>query len=246
VEDGYDFAVALVDGEWAFRFPRWDRPARMLEIEAALLPALGPALPVAVPRFEHVAREPEPFVAYRLIDGTPLQDEDPQGIAAFLTALHAFDAAGTPVDCPDTRSAFAEQCERFRETVAPLLEPGERGRAESLFAEAESLQGFEPALLHADLGPAHLLCRNGRLVGVIDWSDTRIGDPALDFGWLLHRHPRGEEILAAYGGPVDDGFRTRALFYHRLAPWFEADYGVFTKQLGHVTAGLAGIRERLP
>ncbi|MGH3050164.1 MAG: phosphotransferase, partial [Gaiellaceae bacterium] len=183
VEEGYDFLVALVDSEWAFRFPLRPEPARALELEIALLPALAPALPVPVPRFEHVVREPELCVAYRLIDGEPLRDEDPEGVAAFLTALHAFDADGLPVSRPDWRAAFAEQCERFRGTVVPLLDADERGRAEQLFAEVETLTGFQPALVHGDLGPEHLRCRGGRLVGVIDWGDARIGDPALDYSW---------------------------------------------------------------
>ena len=92
----------------------------------------------------------------------------------------------------------------------------------------------------------HLLCRGGRLVGVIDWGDSRIGDPALDFDWLLHHHPRADEILAAYEGTVDGGFRERALFYHRLAPWYEADYGLVVERPAHVAASLAEIRARLP
>jgi aminoglycoside phosphotransferase (APT) family kinase protein len=246
VEDGYDFVVALVDESWAFRFPRRAGPARALETEIALLPVLAPALPVAVPRFEHVVREPELFVAYPLIEGEPLRDEDPEGVAAFLSALHAFDAGGLPVDRPEWRGAFEEQCARFRRTVVPLLERAERRRAERLFAETALLAGFAPALVHADLGPEHLRCRGGRLVGVIDWGDARVGDPALDFAWLLHLHPRGGEILASYSGPVDDGFRARANFYHRLGPWFEADYGLRTGRSGRVAAGLTGIRERLP
>jgi hypothetical protein len=92
VDDGYDFEVAVVDREWAFRFPRRDGVVEALEVEIVLLPALAPALPVAVPCFEHVVREPELAVAYRLIDGAPIRDEDPAAVAASLSALHAFDS----------------------------------------------------------------------------------------------------------------------------------------------------------
>ena len=109
--------------------------------------------------------------------------------------------------------------------------------AKRLFAETETLVGFKPVLLHADLGPEHLLVRDGRLVGVIDWGDARFGDPALDYAWLLN-------------GPfadwdVDADLRRRARFYHRLAPWYEAHYGLFTDQPAHVERGMAGIRDRL-
>jgi aminoglycoside phosphotransferase (APT) family kinase protein len=246
IDEGYDFEVAIVDAEWAFRFPRRDVVAEALEVEIVLLPALAPALPVAVPRFEHVVREPGLAVVYRLIEGEPVRGEDPAGIAAFLSALHAFDPHGMPVERPDWRVSYERQCARFERTVLPLLDRDERRRAEGFFGGVETLEGFAPALLHADLGSEHLLCRDGGLVGVIDWGDTRVGDPALDFDWLLHRHPRGDQILDGYEGDVDAGFRNRALFYHRLTPWYEADYGLVVGRPAHVAASLAEIRARLP
>jgi hypothetical protein len=44
---------------------------------------------------------------------------------------------------------------------------------------------------------------------------------------------------------VDSDLRRRALFYHRLGPWFEAHYGVFTQQPARVARGLARIRSTL-
>ena len=78
--------------------------------------------------------------------------------------------------------------------------------------------------------------RDGRLVGVIDWGDARIGDPAIDYAWLLN-------------GPfpdwdVDDELRRRALVYHRLGPWFEVHYGDFTGRPEWVRSGLAGVRSQ--
>jgi aminoglycoside phosphotransferase (APT) family kinase protein len=96
---------------------------------------------------------------------------------------------------------------------------------------------FKPALVHADLAPEHLLVRDGRLAGVIDWRDARLGDPALDYAWLLNGPFADWE--------VDPDLRRRARFYHRLAPWYEAHIGVFTNRPVHTERGLAGIRDRL-
>ena len=46
--------------------------------------------------------------------------------------------------------------------MLPLLGTDERPQAVRLFGEAETLVDFKPALLHADLGPAHLRVRHGR------------------------------------------------------------------------------------
>ena len=236
VDDGYDFEVAIVDDEWVFRFPRRSAVEEALELEIAVLPVLAPALPADVPSFEYVSRDPL-FVGYRLIRGEPLVDADADGVRTFLEALHGLDPSGFPVEHPDWVEAYRAQCAEFERLVLPLLDKDLRPQAKRLFSGAETLVDFEPVLLHADLGPEHLLVRDGRLAGVIDWGDARLGDPALDYAWLLN-------------GPfadwhVDADLRRRARFYHRLAPWYEAHYGLFTNRPAHTERGLAGIRNRL-
>ncbi|MGH3079208.1 MAG: phosphotransferase [Gaiellaceae bacterium] len=235
-DEGYDYEVVVVDDEWVFRFPRRPGVEETLEVEIALLPALAPALPVAVPVFEHVSRDPL-FVGYRVLRGAPLVDEDGDGVRAFLESLHSFDSSALPVKRHDWLEAYRDQCAEFERLVFPVLDKDRRRQARGLFDEVETLGGFEPALVHADLGPAHLLVRDGRLAGVIDWSDVRVGDPAIDYAWLLN---------GPFGGwGVDPDLRRRARFYHRLGPWYEAHYGLFTSQPAHVERGLAGIGERL-
>ena len=236
VDEGYDFEIAIVDDEWVFRFPRRSSVEEALELEIALLPMLAGALPVEGPRFEHISREPL-FVGYRLIRGAPLVDEDGDGVRAFLDALHAIDISNLPLEPVDWVEAYRSQCAEFERVVVPFLDRDERTRAEQLFVEVETLVGFDPRLVHADLGPEHVLVRDGRLAGVIDWADTRIGDAALDYAWFLN---------GPFGNwDVTTDLRRRARCYHRLAPWYEAHYGLFTKKPDHTERGLAGIRERL-
>jgi aminoglycoside phosphotransferase (APT) family kinase protein len=163
--------------------------------------------------------------------------EDPDGVCAFLEALHAVEIEDVPAQRPDWLDTYRRQADEFRRVVLPLLDADERAHGEALLAEVETITGFRPALTHSDLGPTHLLVRDGRLAGVIDWGDARVGDPAIDYTWLLN-------------GPfpdwdVDDDLRRRARIYHRLEPWFEVHYGDFTEQPEWVRSGLAGVRSRL-
>ena len=222
VDDGYDFRVLLLDETWVIRIARRPACAEALQAEAGFLPALAKALPVQVPAFEFVSND---FAVYRLVDGTPLVDEE-EGVREFLDALHAIDPSGLPVERPDWVETYTRQCDEFRRLVVPLLPDELHARAESLFAEVETLVGFAPAFTHSDLGPEHLLCRDGRLIGVIDWGDARVGDPALDYAWLLNEpFPNWD---------VDDELRRRARFYYRLVPWFEAHFRVFIGEQPHV------------
>ena len=146
---------------------------------------------------------------------------------------------------PEWRDRLERFCADLRARVVPLLEPAERARAETLFAHVERLE-FVPGLVHGDLGPEHVLCRRGRVVGVIDWSDVRVGDPAIDLAWCLHGAPDDVASAGARVYGVDGALRERSLFYHRLGPWYEVVHGLDTGQERFVSSGLEGVCARLP
>jgi aminoglycoside phosphotransferase (APT) family kinase protein len=221
---------------------------------------------VPVPRFEIVEDGRIFFAAYRKLEGRPLDPEAARGthgsvlaaeLGGFLAALHAFPRASAvraglaDVDASvwlEQQRGLAERCES---QVMPLLDADERRRAQTVFTEFfSSWDGLlELVLVHADLGPAHILRVGSTVSGVIDWSDARLGDPALDLAWLLYgtgiRFADG--LLGAYAsGETDAALRRRARFYHRLGPWHEVLYGLETERPELVASGLAGTRERLP
>ena len=236
INEGWDFKVLILEDQWVLRIPRHRLAVEELEKEILLLPAIADRLPVQIPRFEHVSREPL-YVVYPLIRGNRYESEDRPGVRAFLDALHAVPVDEVPAPRPDWLETYREQADDFRRVVLPLLDPDERPSGEALLAGVETLTGFQPALTHSDLGPSHLVVQDNELAGVIDWGDAQVGDPAIDYAWLLN-------------GPfpdwdVDDELRRRALVYHRLGPWFEVHYGDFTDQPQWVRSGLEGVRARL-
>jgi len=160
--------------------------------------------------------------------------------------------AGLPPSLPgDWRELNQAIIQEFQDRVVPLLTPNERRSAETMFStflEDQSFLDFLPVIVHRDLGPEHILVTNdGRLAGIIDWGDARLGDPAIDFSWLLFGSPtEGERVLSAYGRECGQSFRRRALFYHQLGPWHEVAHGLDTGQPAFVESGLSGVRARLP
>jgi aminoglycoside phosphotransferase (APT) family kinase protein len=259
IGQGWDSAAFEVNGEWILRFPPRPETEAALRKEAALLPELAPTLPVPVPELEIVVRNDAFFVGHRKLEGRPLRVARSglaEKLAAFLSALHAFPVAraaqlSVPVlNAIEHERQFVHRCEQL---VVPLLDRTERAPAramfEDFFAVASNLE-LETALIHADLGPEHILCRGDDVSGVIDWSDARVGDPALDFAWLLHGLDEAfaETLLESYVGPRtgDEGLRERALYYHRLGPWHEVLYGLERGGRAYVQSGLDGVRRRLP
>ncbi len=255
VEDGWDSLVLDLDDRWIVRFPRRPEVERWIERETALLPELAPTLPVAIPHFELIARDGLVCAGYRKLLGSPatggIGERAGDDLGRFLGALHGFPlhrarALGVPCfDAAVWRDHFTQLCDDFRRRVFPLLRTGERERAETLFARIGTLE-FVPTLLHADLGPAHVLCCRGRVIGVIDWSDARVGDPALDLAWCLNGTPAevAGAVARAYG--ADAAVRRRSLFYHQLGPWYEVIYGLDVGQERFVRSGVEGVRSRLP
>jgi aminoglycoside phosphotransferase (APT) family kinase protein len=260
VETGWDSLVADVDGRWIFRVPRGEAAARALLVEANLLPELAPDLPARVPVFEFVSIDP-PCAGYRRIEGEPLDPHHPPAsigpqLGRFLRALHSFSvdrarALGVPGGRYEWRADLEADCAGFRARVLPLLDGEDRLRAEGLLDEVvnrESNFGFEPALVHADLGSDHILCSDDGLLGVIDWGDVRIGDPAIDFSWAVNSLEAStvSSLIEAYGHLADGALIDRALSRHRLGPWYEVTYGLDSGGEGFVASGLAGIVDRLP
>lgn len=233
IDSGFDYRVLVVEDSWVVRIPKREQVVPAFEQEIALLPVLADALPVEVPRFELVSRRP-PYAVYRMLHGTPLAGEDSEGVRRFLEALHSLRT--DVLIAEDWVERFRAQCAEFDRLVVPLLDAEERRRAAELFAEAETLAGFEPCVIHADLGPEHLLVRDGRLAAVIDWGDACLGDPALDYSWLLDVFPDWD---------VDDELRRRARFYHRLAPFYGVHVGVFAGNDAYRDSCLEELRTRL-
>ena len=148
-------------------------------------------------------------------------------------------------------SAYKITVERCAAAV-PLLDTEERARAQSLFDDLLSSVNrlAETVLIHGDLGPEHMLHRGSALTGVIDWTDARLGDPALDFAWLLNATSDrfATALLQAYRRrrEANADLVARALLYHRVGPWYEVLYGLEHGLRNFVESGLAGIRRRLP
>jgi aminoglycoside phosphotransferase (APT) family kinase protein len=253
---GWTVDTYEVDGDWIVQFPRDARSAERLRAQIATLPELAAELTALVPEPTHVD-EAMPAIAYRKIDGVPL-DEAPDGLwperlGRFLYDLHLMPPEyvglrGTGAG--DTRVAHRTELATFRDRVLPLLGPDEAERIGERFAaylDDDDLWRFAPCLTHSDIGPEHVLVSaQGDLVGVLDWEELTVDDPVADFAWLLNERPeQGERALAAYGGAPDAAFRVRGAFRWALMPFHEVLHGLDSGQEGFVASGIEGIRRRV-
>lgn len=250
IDTGWDSRAWIVDGAWLDREPRRPEVAERLRAEARLLGWLAPRLPLPVPMPE-VVRETPLRVRHRLITGEPIEPDHPalgRTIGDFLRVLHdvpADDAVrnGAP-DAEVSLRWLSDEIGRMRRDVLPLLDGPEAATGAELL-DTCAAPPAKASLVHGDLGPAHILIADGAVSGIIDWTDARIVDPALDLAWLLNGTPEPFAAAAATAYGADGELRRRARAWHRLGPWHEVLYGLDTGDDGYVASGLAGVRRRL-
>jgi aminoglycoside phosphotransferase (APT) family kinase protein len=261
---GLDNLVLDVAGGWIVRLPRRANIQQHFAGEVALLAELADVLSVPVPRPELSIENPTRAMRYRKLPGTRL-DEHLDGphrlrlasrLGRFLGELHDFPTSRArklgvrAYNPPSWLEQFRIFYANARLHAFPLLTPRERRQATDLI-ESHVVDGaklsFTPSLMHGDLAPEHVLCKTaGLITGVIDWTDARIGDPAVDLAWLAHgtESDFAGAVLASY--PANDpAMVERARFYYQVVPWHVLLFGIDEHRAELIESGLADVRERL-
>lgn len=222
---GWDSRTVLVENRWVDRTPRHDDTAGGLLAETRLLPAIASALSLEVPLPRVVERHPL-VVRHRLVvgeaaDPATLAVPDGQVLGRFLRALHQLPKSlatehgvGTASHDPEHRARTAAG---FRSVVLPMVAPSLADVAEALLDRAQ--WSTVQRLCHADLTGEHVLVREGRVCGVIDWGDARVTDPAVDLAWLVHgtNEPFARQLIRSYEASRVEV--ARAALWFALVPW---------------------------
>nr|WP_157181146.1 aminoglycoside phosphotransferase family protein [Actinopolymorpha alba] len=169
-------------------------------------------------------------IVERKVGGGPLTSRPRGGrrdclarqLAEFLTELHTF-----PV--PEARSLgltsapVAVDARQHLDLAHSILTDKVRWWLDQEISWLER-QDLPLAVVHRDFRAEHLYVdANGDLVDVIDFGDTTIDDPALDFAKIAgdFGDPFLDLLLAYYRGPADQALLARAQLYRRLDTLWE-------------------------
>lgn len=247
VGSGTLYDVFLTGDDWAFRFPRAEWTGNLFEPEARTHEFVAQIIPsqIRLPRVELLApptaEYPYPIAGHRFIRGVAADEVDEKllptltrEIAILLNALHS-----TPV--PVAGAAGIHEL---------VIDEGRRAWFDEGVAAVSKLRGLDPVvdraiawiqalprvvtpvgplhLIHGGLEARHLLVDpdTGFLLGVIDWTDTMLGEAARDFAFLVTW--RGwrfaEEVLHHYPRAVEPNFRERLHFIAQMLSTIELGY----------------------
>ncbi|HVK23602.1 MAG TPA: phosphotransferase [Actinokineospora sp.] len=232
--EGQDNTAFDVNGELIVRFAKGDTD---VAAEALLLDTVAEFSPVPIPRPRLVVPELG-CLAYDRLPGTQLIDlaVRPPGVLAelraFLAAVQAIpvdrvaDLVG--IDDQDGEGWLADA----RECYVALDVPAHyRPVVEAFLAEPPPAPDYDLVFSHNDLGIEHVLIQDGRVSGVIDWTDAALCDPAYDHG-LLYR-----DLGVLPGNDYDE----RAVFYARCTVLEDWRYGVESGLQQFVTQAVASM-----
>lgn len=240
---GWDNTAFIIDEELIFRFPRREIALPLLEAEWLALPKLAPRLPLPIPipkwKGSATSNFQWPFIGYRMIAGftacyANLTENEraslAEPIAQFLATLHATPRSDiAPCHIPGENQNRIDGIlltSRIKMNVKELSLLGLLENKKQLEHIVENLQHFRrpdsSSVVHGDFYVRHLLVDQGHhLVGVIDWGNIHLGDPAIDLA-IAHTFlplKAHRSFIEAYGEISDETWtlaKLRAIFVSTL------------------------------
>ena len=218
--EGWCSRVYLVNDELVFKFPKHAEAWKELLREIRFLEFAADKLPLAVPRYVHVAPD---YAVYRYLRGRAIDPDaaDADTLAMFLRALHGLDPdpeLREMLPCEDRRAIAEEYFERTERAVVPKLLTHEAARLRQEFEMYLSTpENFvvRPVVLHGDFAADHILAEDDSIKAVIDFGDVSWGDPDYDFmylfadlGWVFV-----EKVARSYGHPDLERLRRKCRYF---------------------------------
>jgi aminoglycoside phosphotransferase (APT) family kinase protein len=260
-QTGLDFLVVHARDEegvpWVVRTPRRMAVVESARVEARVLALVRRHLPVAVPDWRVHTDE---VIAYPRLGGIPAITVDPSvGVvwnridptapsATFLDsfvgalaalqriARKAIEEARVPVKTiDDARQLHALAMDATRALLSPSDEVWTRWQR---WLENDAVWPRHLALVHGDLHAGHLLLDDdGRLTGILDWTEAHLGDPSVDFALFFGMFGKAafDACVARFeaaGGTTWPGLATHAAERWAAFPALAAKWGLDTDNQG--------------
>jgi aminoglycoside phosphotransferase (APT) family kinase protein len=192
---GWDNITFRLGDDMSVRLPSGESYVPQVSKEHRWLPELARHLPLPVP--EPLAQGapgggyPWPWSVYRWLDGEPAATgyvadliQFAADLADFLAALYEIDARGGPAAGYDTcffGVPLAHWDPQTRQAIAALDGEIDTRLATEVWEAALAAIWHGPAVwFHGDVSPGNLLVYRGRLIAVIDFGISGVGDPACD------------------------------------------------------------------
>jgi len=232
LKSGFDHDVLLMDKKIIFRFPKSKEYQKLLAYEIPLLNYLSKKLSVEIPHYSYVATDYH-FAGYKILPGKTLNNKLLKTLkksektllikklADFLSNLHQIPVKNFLKYDLKPEKPNIQQNQFFtaiKKQVFPRLKEKEQIMIENFILEWKNqASAVKNTLTHNDLSGDNIFWDNKKLnLGIIDFSDRKITDPAHDFAPFFEF---GEDLVKSiyqkYQGHKDAQFLQRAQRYYK-------------------------------
>lgn len=239
-KSAFDCDVIIVNKAIVFRFPRTEEVKKRLRHEIELLAFLKGKTKVMIPNYSYISKDGD-FAGYKLIEGSILR---PSGfnrlsrvhkkrviarLTGFINYFHSIPVQDFKRFRPRQKIDFLKDERRVSrelgKTLFPHLSKKEIETIKTHYQKARKLLRTQRSVcaLHGDFYRENVIWNRAKAqVGVIDFTDSLIGDPAKDFEVFFdYGEEVAREAYEIYEGPKDDFFMERAEMYYKT-------HGVYT------------------
>lgn len=232
--------VFVINNEIVFRFPKTEQLRSHLPYEIDFLKFLKNKVKVHIPSYFYVSKAGD-FAGYDLIEGKILtpsafkklgrrnKEIIVDQLIEFINILHQIDFKRFALYKPGKREDFIEIEKRIedemRKKLFPKLSRNEVDLIKNFYRDSKKyLQGIPSSCpIHGDLYAYNIIWSKDKTgVGVIDFDDYLVGDPAKDFEVFYdYGQEYAELAYQKYSGPKDKDFLQRAKNYYKV-------HGIYT------------------
>ena len=225
---GLDHVVLILDDKYVFRFPKNDYYKKKIKVEMRLLSELQKKIN-KIPNYKFVPKD-QSFGGYLIIDGKPLSTKKfneftnqqktqlANELADFLTALHKIPISKAKKIGLKFEWSHQDELKQYKERrkhIKKVLNPEELHFVDKLMDKYISLKLPKNCLVHHDLSEDHILAKNNKLSGIIDFGDSSLNDPAVDFAWFCEwEEDFVQKVYKRYSGRKDEEFLSRSQLYN--------------------------------
>ncbi len=203
--DGKHSDVVIVDEKDVVKFAKYDWSVGFLDNEINIINIINRSMDMHLPkaeslekgtaRFSYIKGEPL-FRNKLLLKDVRIQEVVAEQIGGFLRQLHSLpvkDIRYKGIGASPAVLTGEDWLQRYKEIqrkVFPYCDSYSKEYYAQIFrplVENEKFLDFQPALIHGDLMPYHILFDNesNKINGVIDFGLSGIGDPAYDVALIL-------------------------------------------------------------
>lgn len=233
-----NFAIK-VDNKYLFRFPRNEEAYKAINKEYKILEILNKKLPsnIKVPNYIYSnINDDYLFVGYEIIQGDFLtedvfnsldeskKDNVLNNMAIFLNVLHSVNYTELGLEPVNSIEWYKDLFDRVQKICFKYFNDNLKEKTNQLlnmFFNDETMHNYEPTLVHGDLSEDHIIVTNDG-VGIIDFGDLMVFDPAYDLIWAYKCDADFyNRLFEKYAGHKDNYFKHRIRDFHIIRPPYD-------------------------